>query len=71
MHPFPEQLVISSQRNVMAYWNPEADPSSTCFPAGQGVGGFREVKPAEAVLREIVAQAEAVLRRGVFAGAEA
>jgi enoyl-[acyl-carrier protein] reductase II len=71
MHPFPEQLVISSQRNVMAYWNPEADPSSTCFPAGQGVGGFREVKPAEAVLREIVAQAEAVLRRGVFSGAEA
>ena len=21
MRPFPEQLVISSQRNVMAYWN--------------------------------------------------
>ncbi len=26
MRPFPEQLMISSQRNVMAYWNKEADP---------------------------------------------
>jgi enoyl-[acyl-carrier protein] reductase II len=69
MRPFPEQLVLSAQRNVMAYWNPEADPQKTCFPAGQGVGGFREIKPAGDVLREIVAQAEAVLRRGVFANA--
>jgi len=67
MHPFPEQLMISSQRNVMAYWNPEADPGRTCFPAGQGVGAFREIKPAGDVLREIVAQADAVLR-GVAAG---
>src|SRR5438094_750736 len=67
MRPFPEQLMISSQRNVMAYWNPEADPERTCFPAGQGVGAFREIKPAGEVLREIVAQAEAVLGSGVFA----
>jgi len=67
MRPFPEQLMISSQRNVMAYWNPEADPERTCFPAGQGVGGFREIKAAGEVLREIVAQAEAVLGSGVFA----
>src|SRR5206468_9161511 len=31
MRPFPEQLMISSQRNVMAYWNPEVDPERTCF----------------------------------------
>src|SRR2546428_213641 len=67
MRPFPEQLMISSQRNVMAYWNPEADPERTCFPAGQGVGAFREIKPAGEVLREIVAQAEAVLGSRVFA----
>src|SRR5262249_11234388 len=41
MRPFPEQLMISSQRNVMAYWNAEADPQATCFPAGQGVGAAR------------------------------
>src|SRR5207249_8617345 len=67
MHPFPEQLMLSTQRNVIAYWNPEADPEKTCFPAGQGVGAFREIKPAGEVLREIVAQAEAVLGSGVFA----
>src|SRR5262245_1440846 len=69
MHPFPEQLLISTQRNVMAYWNPEADPAKTCFPAGQGVGGFHEIKPAGEVLREIVAQAEGLLRRGLVANA--
>jgi enoyl-[acyl-carrier protein] reductase II len=67
MRPFPEQLALSAQRDVMAYWNPEADPERTCFPAGQGVGAFREIKPAGEVLREIVAQAEAVLRGAPFA----
>jgi enoyl-[acyl-carrier protein] reductase II len=69
LRPFPEQLMISAQRNVMAYWNPEADPGRTCFPAGQGVGAFREIKPAAEVLREIVAHAGAVLRGGLLAGA--
>ncbi len=64
---FPEQLMISSQRNVMAYWNPEADPQRTCMPAGQGVGSFKEITPAADVFRNIVAGAEAVLDRGVFA----
>jgi enoyl-[acyl-carrier protein] reductase II len=63
MHPFPQQMMISGQRNVLGYWRSEADPTNTCFPAGQGVGGFREIKPAGDVLREIVAQAEAVLLR--------
>ena len=58
---FPEQLVLSSQRNVMGYFNPEADPSKTCFPAGQGIGAFRTIQPAGEVLREIVGQAERVL----------
>jgi enoyl-[acyl-carrier protein] reductase II len=68
MKPFPEQLMISSQRNVMAYWSKEADPEKTCFPAGQGVGAFHEIQPAADVLRAIVAQAEDVLRSKPFAG---
>jgi enoyl-[acyl-carrier protein] reductase II len=71
MRPFPEQLLLSTQRDVMAYWNAEADPQRTCFPAGQGVGAFREIRPAADVLRDIVSQAEAVLRGGVFARATA
>jgi enoyl-[acyl-carrier protein] reductase II len=65
VHPFPEQLMISAQRNVMAYWNAEADPASTCFPAGQGVGAIRDVRPAAEIVRDMVAQAEAILARGV------
>jgi enoyl-[acyl-carrier protein] reductase II len=66
---FPEQLLISTQRQVMAYWNPEIDPERNCMPAGQGVGAFTEIRPAAEVLREIVAQAEAILARGLGAAA--
>jgi enoyl-[acyl-carrier protein] reductase II len=62
---FPEQLMLSMQRDVMAYWNPEVDPARSCMPAGQGVGSFREVAPAGEVLHAVVAQAEAILQRGV------
>ena len=65
--PFPQQLMLSSQQSVMAYWEPHIDPLRNCMPAGQGIGGFHDVKPAGAVLEEIVRQAEAVLRAGVFA----
>jgi len=64
---FPEQIMISQSRDVMAYWNPHADPDRTCFPAGQGVGAIHDVKPAADVLRDIVTQAESILRAGVFA----
>lgn len=64
---FPEQLLISSQRQVMAYWNPEIDPEKNCMPAGQGVGAFREIRPAGDVLRDVVAQAEGILARGLVA----
>jgi hypothetical protein len=63
---FPEQLMISAQHDVMAYWD-HADPERTCMPAGQGVGAFRGVQPAAEVFREIVAGAVRVLDAGVFA----
>src|SRR5438552_9065333 len=64
--PFPDQIMVSVQRGVMRYHAADADPAATCFPAGQGVGGFRDIKPAGEVVREVVAQAEAVLAGGVF-----
>jgi enoyl-[acyl-carrier protein] reductase II len=66
MKRFPEQLMISAQRDVMAYWD-RADPERTCMPAGQGVGAFRDIKPAADVFDDIVRSAEAVLGSGVFA----
>jgi len=62
---FPEQLILSSQKNVMGYFAPEADPERTCMPAGQGVGAFREIKPAAEVLAEVVAEAERILAAGI------
>jgi enoyl-[acyl-carrier protein] reductase II len=62
---FPEQLVLSSQRQVMSYFAPEADPERTCMPAGQGVGGFHDIKPAGEVLAQIVDEAERILAAGV------
>jgi enoyl-[acyl-carrier protein] reductase II len=61
IRPFPEQLMISTQRDVMAYWNPEANPEATCFPAGQGVGAIHEIKPAAELMRDIVRQANDIL----------
>jgi enoyl-[acyl-carrier protein] reductase II len=57
---FPEQLLFSTQENVMAYWQ-DADPARTCMPAGQGVGAFRDVRPAREVFAELVQGAERVL----------
>jgi hypothetical protein len=37
------------------------------MPAGQGVGAFRDIKPAAEVFADIVCSADEVLRRGVFA----
>jgi enoyl-[acyl-carrier protein] reductase II len=62
---FPEQLMISTQRDVMAYWD-RADPERTCMPAGQGVGSFRGVRPAAEVFREILDGASRVLESRPF-----
>ena len=67
IQPFPDQMMVSVQRGVMRYHAADADPGVTCFPAGQGVGAIRDIKPAGEIMREVVAQAEAVLAGGVFA----
>lgn len=66
---FPEQLVLSSERRVMSYFDAHADPARTCFPAGQGVGGIRAVKPAAEVFADILREAREVLARPPFAAA--
>jgi enoyl-[acyl-carrier protein] reductase II len=66
---FPEQILVSMQRGVMAYFAEQADPERTCFPAGQGVGLVHEIAPAGTIFADLVREAEAVLRGGVFARA--
>jgi enoyl-[acyl-carrier protein] reductase II len=66
---FPDQLVLSSERRVMSYFDPHADPARTCFPAGQGVGAIHAVTPAAEVFAKILREARAVLAQPPFAPA--
>jgi len=63
---FPEQLVLSSERRVMSYFDPHADPERTCFPAGQGIGAIRSLKPAAEIVADVLAEARAVLTSPPF-----
>ncbi len=67
--PFGEQGKLMREKKLMGFLVPEwaeADPVHSCFPAGQGCGGIHEVKPCSAIIAEIVADAEAILARGIL-----
>jgi enoyl-[acyl-carrier protein] reductase II len=61
---FPEQIVRSAMAGVMNYVEDEAtDPTRTCMPAGQGIGGINEILPAGEIVRRVMSQAEDTIRR--------
>ena len=61
--PFPFQAMTSIQNQAMDYpgLGESFDPARTFMPAGQGVGLIHEIKPAAEIVRDIVAEAEAVI----------
>lgn len=64
--PFPQQLASSAENDVMRALGgrlDRLDPAKTAFAMGQGSGAIHEVKPAGDIVREIVAEAEAVISR--------
>jgi enoyl-[acyl-carrier protein] reductase II len=62
--PFPEQLIQSAVAGVMNYAVDEGtDPERTCMPAGQGIGGIRDILPAAEIVRRVMAEAEETIRR--------
>ncbi len=65
LRPFPSQLARSARDAAMHLGGnedtPDIDPDRECYPAGQGVGGIHEVRPAGEIVRSIVAQAESIL----------
>lgn len=65
IQPFPIQAAISVQNRVMDYMGltDEFDPRRTFMPAGQSAGLVREIKPAAQIVRDIVEEAEEVIRR--------
>jgi len=66
--PFPAQVAYSFQQGVMDYMGigSGADAERSFMPAGQGMGLIHCIKPAAAVLADIVREAEGVLAHGVF-----
>ncbi len=64
IQPFPMQAGLSVREGVMDYMGVTGnfDPDRTFLPAGQGAGLVHDVKPAGEILRDIVAEAERLIR---------
>jgi enoyl-[acyl-carrier protein] reductase II len=62
---FPAQIMRSIEEGVMDYMGHrgDADPDRTFFPAGQGLGLIREIKPAREVMSDLIHETEAALAR--------
>ena len=71
VQPFPMQAAVSVREGVMDYMGltDRFDPERTFLPAGQSAGLVREVKPAGEIVRDIVAEAERVIRERFAVGA--
>jgi enoyl-[acyl-carrier protein] reductase II len=63
IQPFPAQMVASAAAGVLSLGNEEIDPDRQCMPAGQGVGGIREVLPAVEIVRRMLTEAKDVYTR--------
>jgi enoyl-[acyl-carrier protein] reductase II len=66
IQPFPMQAMLSVQAGVMGGIGGEIEGLTrerSAFAMGQGAGAIHNVKPAGEILREIVAEAEAVIAR--------
>ncbi len=64
IQPFPMQAAISVQNRVMDYMGRtnHFDPQNTFQPAGQSAGLVHEIKPAGEILKDMVDEAEQVIR---------
>jgi enoyl-[acyl-carrier protein] reductase II len=61
---FPEQIIRSAMAGVMNYVEDDAtDPQRTCMPAGQGIGGIKDVLPAGEIVRRVMTEAQDTVRR--------
>ena len=65
LKPFPEQMFQALQEGTLHLTGGDeadgVDPDRECYPAGQGVGAIDDLIPAGELVRQIVAEAEAVI----------
>ncbi len=67
LEPFPAQIIRSMNDGAFHLGGdgttPGVDSDRECYPAGQGIGAIGTLVPAGDIVRTMVAEAEAVLRR--------
>lgn len=59
--PFPDQMEVSREADVLDLLGTSDDPDRGCLPTGQGCGLVDQVKPAGVIVDEIIAEATEVL----------
>ncbi|MEL0082650.1 MAG: nitronate monooxygenase family protein, partial [Gammaproteobacteria bacterium] len=59
--PFPDQMEVSREADVLDLLGTSDDPDRGCLPTGQGCGLVNQVKPAGVIVDEIIAEATEVL----------
>jgi NAD(P)H-dependent flavin oxidoreductase YrpB (nitropropane dioxygenase family) len=69
IQPFPAQYAVAGVRVESGYQ--DGDVEEGMMPAGQGVQQLRRVQPAGDIVREVVREAEAILRTLGAGGADA
>ena len=61
---FPSQFVTSAREGVMTFGEDEgSDPSRTCMPAGQGVGGIDAILPVSEIMDRLLRGARETIER--------
>ena len=66
IQPFPIQAGISIRNNAMGGIGGQLeglDPDKSCFAMGQSAGGIRDVKPAGAIVAQLIDEANAAIAR--------
>jgi enoyl-[acyl-carrier protein] reductase II len=65
--PFPEQMMASIVGGVLHLPtgpdDPNVDPATECYPAGQGVGAIDDLVPAGDLVARLMAETEEALVR--------
>jgi len=64
IQPYPIQIMESVQKGVLDYTGSrgDADPQRTFMPAGQALGLIRDVRPAGAILQDLVRETSDAIR---------
>lgn len=60
--PFPDQMEVSREADVLDLLGTSDDPDRGCLPTGQGCGLVDEIKPAGVIVAEMMAEAGEILR---------